>query len=147
MVGLAFFDVNLEPQLKAQMVRNMHENDGSVNPTHRLEAHLAQCNWADKELSSFVMTKTKLFFQNLCIPDSFLKTPVETWNDSECYTDAEGIVKSLKAVNDTAERGVKLIQDYNTMLTKDEEQKQSYRSIVGCTRIPRKVYCSCRVDR
>ena len=99
MVGLAFFDVNLEPQLKAQMVRNMHENDGSVNPTPRLEAHLAQCNWADKELSSFVTTKTKLFFQNLGIPDSFLETPVETWNDNECYTDAERIVKSLKVVN------------------------------------------------
>jgi len=55
---------------------------------------------------------------------------VETWNDNECYTDAERIVKSLKVVNDTAERGVKLIQDYNTMLTKDEEQKQFLLQVI-----------------
>ena len=43
---------------------------------------------------------------------------------------AERIVKSLKVVNDMAERGVKLIQDYNTILTKDEEQKQFLLQVI-----------------
>ena len=30
--------------------------------------------------------------------------------------------KCLKIINDCAERGVKLIQDFNTVLTKNEEQ-------------------------
>ena len=34
------------------------------------------------------------------------------------------IVENLRVVNDTAERGVKLIQDFNILLTKNEEQKQ-----------------------
>ena len=43
---------------------------------------------------------------------------------------AESIVTALKVVNDTAERGVKLIQDYNLILTKDEEQKQFLLQVV-----------------
>jgi hypothetical protein len=31
---------------------------------------------------------------------------------------------ALSVVNDTAERGVKLIQDFSAILTNDEEQKQ-----------------------
>ena len=33
-------------------------------------------------------------------------------------------IKPLKSVNNTAERAVKLIQDYGTSITKGEEQKE-----------------------
>ena len=39
-------------------------------------------------------------------------------------------MKSLKVVNDVAERGVKLITDFNNLLTKDEEQKQYVLQVV-----------------
>ena len=39
-------------------------------------------------------------------------------------------MKSLKVVNDVAEQGVKLITDYNNLLTKDEEQKQYVLQVV-----------------
>jgi hypothetical protein len=41
------------------------------------------------------------------------------------------MVKKLKVVNDIAERGVKLIKDYNECLTKNEEQKQFILQIVS----------------
>ena len=37
---------------------------------------------------------------------------------------------NLKVVNDTAERGVKLIQDYNSIITNDEDQKQYLLQVV-----------------
>lgn len=40
------------------------------------------------------------------------------------------IVNDINVVNDTAERAVKLMQDYNPMLTKDEEQKQYILQVV-----------------
>lgn len=37
----------------------------------------------------------------------------------------------MKVVNDTAERGVKLIQDFNTTLTYDENQKPYILQVVA----------------
>ena len=34
------------------------------------------------------------------------------------------VVQILRVVNNVSERGVKLIEDFNTILTKDEDQKQ-----------------------
>lgn len=34
-------------------------------------------------------------------------------------------------VNDVAERNVKLIEEYNTILTKDEDQKQYHLQVVN----------------
>lgn len=41
-----------------------------------------------------------------------------------------GLVVHFKIVNDTAERGVKLIQDFNHSLTHNEEQKQYVLQVV-----------------
>ena len=42
------------------------------------------------------------------------------------YIAAENIVKRLKVVNDTAERGVSLIQEFNELLTQDNEHKTAF---------------------
>ena len=44
---------------------------------------------------------------------------------------AKKIVNGFKVVNDKAERGVKLIQDFNSCLTKDEEQRQFLLQVVS----------------
>ena len=41
------------------------------------------------------------------------------------------IVDGFKVVNGTAERGIKLIQDFNSCLTKDEEQQQFLLQLVS----------------
>ena len=73
---------------------------------------------------------TNAFFTFLSLPESFLQTQPETWKENEEFKRAEKIVHSLKVVNDTAERGVKLIQDFNAILTKSEEQKQFLLQVV-----------------
>jgi len=51
------------------------------------------------------------------------------------------IINSLKIVNDTAERAVKLMEEYNSTLTLDEEQKQF---ILKCVQEHRKIYPDCK---
>src|SRR6218665_1680311 len=78
----------------------------------------------DKRLSSFVTRNTKNFFQVLAIPDSFLATDPDTWLSNSDYMVAEDIVRELRVVNDIVERGVALMQEFNALLTKDEEHTQ-----------------------
>ena len=40
------------------------------------------------------------------------------------------VANGLKVVNDLAERGIALIEEYNSLFTKDEEQKQYLLQIV-----------------
>ena len=47
-----------------------------------------------------------------------------TWKGDKLYEDFQARAKSLRVVNDAAERGVALAEAYNATLTKDEDQKQ-----------------------
>lgn len=44
---------------------------------------------------------------------------------------AKKIVKNLKVTKDSAERGVKLMTDFNSILTRDEEQRQYLLHVVA----------------
>ena len=50
--------------------------------------------------------------------------------DREDYITAKKTILNLKVANDNAERGVALIETYNCLLTKDEEQKQYLLQVV-----------------
>jgi len=50
---------------------------------------------------------------------------LDTWITDNDYSDGQRKVRSLKVVNDAAERGVALIQAFNGVLTNQEEQKQT----------------------
>ena len=43
------------------------------------------------------------------------------------------IVKKLKVVNDTVERGVKLMEEFNSVFTKKEDQRQFLLQVVRTT--------------
>ena len=108
-----------------QLEGKRREKEGSEDPPNRLDAN---GDYVDKQISFLVTTNTKQFFAIL--DDSFLDLAPESWNDNEQYKAAERIVRSLKVVNDSAERGVKLIQDYNEILIKNEEQKPYLLQVV-----------------
>ena len=55
------------------------------------------------------------------------------WSDAT-FQDMKAKVKLLKVVNDSAERGIVLIQSYNNALTKDETQKQYLLQLVSSHR-------------
>ncbi|KAG8171084.1 hypothetical protein JTE90_014265 [Oedothorax gibbosus] len=58
------------------------------------------------------------------------------WEQDLSYLKGKNIVRNLRVVNDTAERGVKLIQDYSDTIRKDEKQKQYLLQIISeCRKI------------
>ena len=71
---------------------------------------------------------------------SFLSKPPAQWNEDESYQMVKRRVQHLRVVNDTAEWDVKLFEDYNAVLTRDEEEKQFLVQIVEANRkaVPRK---------
>lgn len=97
--------------------------------------------FSDKTLDDFVSEKSKHFFSRLQIDDSFLKEDVSFWNNNAAFLEAKRRISYLRVVNDTAERAVKLMQDFNGLITAEEEQKQF---LLRCVQEHRKLYPDCK---
>ena len=48
----------------------------------------------------------------------------DKWEDSQDYGIMRNYVRTVKVTNDVAERGVKLMADYATILTEDDDMRQ-----------------------
>lgn len=83
-----------------------------------------------KQLPDFVSQHTKQLFTALNVPQHFLMKSPDTWSTDNDYIVGQQKVRSLKVVNDAAERGVALIQAFNGVLTNQEEQKQFLLQVV-----------------
>lgn len=93
-----------------------------------------------KENSDFLNIRSLFIFKQFNLAYDFLEKDPELWNSDINYKKCLEIFKSLKVVNDTAERGVALIEKYNNCLTQDEEQRQLILQVV---QDHRKNYSSC----
>jgi len=95
---------------------------------HRVDAQHARD--ADfNNLAAFVTERTNRLFELLSTTGleesmSFLSMDPEAWEAEASYQKLCEIVKMLTVVNDSAKRGIALIEKYNQGLTKNEEQKQ-----------------------
>ena len=121
LVALSFFDTAVPDDVKSSMVAAL-EKPGSEDRQTRIKLPISAV--ADAKLSDFVSCKTLTFFTKLGLSREFLASPPSTWHQCEGYSKALSVVSSIKVVNDHTERGVKLIQDYNQVITKDEDQLQ-----------------------
>ncbi|KAF0750514.1 Uncharacterized protein FWK35_00026340 [Aphis craccivora] len=79
---------------------------------------------------SLLNNKSWKVFQRFKISINFLREDPKTWNALDEYIQAKEILSALKVVNDTAERGVKLMKEYNEKFTKNEDQKQFILQVV-----------------
>ena len=59
----------------------------------------------------------------------------DKWEDSQDYGIMRNYVRTVKVTNDVAERGVKLMADYATILTEDDDMRQSILHAVERNRI------------
>lgn len=66
-----------------------------------------------KDLSALVTPNTKHFFQRSSLAPEFIQYPPEMWPQREDYQQALKMVDKMNVVNDTAERGVKMMENYN----------------------------------
>jgi hypothetical protein len=85
----------------------------------------------DRELSSFVSNMSKALFELLKLPTTLLDEDPNSWNMLENYYKlAKLTVDGLSVVNDHAERGEALVQQYSGLITKDEQQLQFALQVV-----------------
>lgn len=61
------------------------------------------------------------FFERFKLNIKWLNTSPEYWDNDPDYIQDEKIVQSLNVVNNIAERNVKLFEEFNPHLTKDED--------------------------
>ena len=61
-------------------------------------------------LDNLVTNNSMNLFRLLNLPTEFLSTDPDMWEEQESYAVAKHRLATLKVVNDTAERGVALIQ-------------------------------------
>jgi hypothetical protein len=127
LVGLAFFDSEVSVMDKAEMVAALSK-EGEDNPLPRVT--LDEQRISETRLADFVNQGTKKFFDSLNISQNFLLHDPNLWNSNDEYVTAQTKLKKLKVVNDAAERGVALIQSFNSVLTNQEEQKQFLLQVV-----------------
>ncbi|GBM45489.1 hypothetical protein AVEN_210222-1 [Araneus ventricosus] len=66
---------------------------------------------------------------------------LDPWDRDDSYLKPQEIFQNLRVFNDTVERGVKLMQDFNGLLTVDEEKKQF---LLQCVEDHRKQYPDCK---
>lgn len=121
LVSFAFFDNELSVQDKKKMVDAL-KIEGVENCPKRKSLDVK--HFKQKNIEDFVTSNSLRFFQILGISSEFLNKDVETWNTDADFEAARKIVHSIRVVNDIAERGVALMEEYNKLITTDEEQKQ-----------------------
>ena len=71
-----------------------------------------------------VSKESFMFFTILKTDWQWLHLSPLQWEDNPSYKEAETFVRTVKVLNDLAERGIKLITDYAHCLTKDEEMRK-----------------------
>ncbi|XP_061705695.1 uncharacterized protein LOC133516690 [Cydia pomonella] len=141
---MAIFDEEVGVEVKMRMVSKLecdnekpHQQEKRYIPSKQ---EMAKTLFS-KSMDDFVSTKSKDLFTRLKIDTSFLRVPVFMWNQDDAYLNALSKISNLRAVNDTAERAVKLMQDFHGLITADEEQKQF---LLRCVQEHRKLYPDCK---
>jgi hypothetical protein len=115
LVAFAFFDNEVSLTTERKMVDALN-NEGVEHPL--------KCINLDPDLIDFVSSNTLRFFSAMGVPSEFLENNVEIWEEDEVYKRSREIVRAMRVVNDIAERGAALMEEYNKLHTTNEEQKQ-----------------------
>ena len=81
--------------------------------------------FASVQLKSFVGPDSWTFFELSGVEPTFLSKPVAEWAADESYDKLSTLAKSIKVINDSAERALGMLTEYHlNKITKNEEQRQ-----------------------
>ena len=121
LVGLAFLDAEVTPATKRLMVAAL-DREGENEEAGRAQVDMR--TFQERQPESFVSRQAQDFFEKRELPSGFLHADPQTQSLRADYQCASQVVAALAVTNDRAERGVALVQGYNKLLTKNEEQLQ-----------------------
>lgn len=128
---ISLFDDNVPLSVKQKMIQAL-KKDGSTDSKQK-KFEIQQENFDSlllSDMSDFISTKSLNTFKIFDLPVDFLDKNVELWTQDDSYQENLAYFKRLSVVNDVAERGVALIEEYNKCLTKNEEQLQYLLQVV-----------------
>lgn len=132
-IALAFFDPLVPNEEKQKMFQRLLASEPIVKFVDNRK--LAQPHLLlEHNLSAFVSYRTEHFFARFGISPEFLEHDPSTWETNTYYQNGRAFCQQLFVVNDTAERDVKFIKDFNKKLTNKEEEKQFLLQIVEAYR-------------
>lgn len=129
LVALAFFDNHVSSATKRLMITAM-QNDEDTEQGHTKRISVDLDTFIEKNLEDFISAKSRTLFELMELPDTFLTVDPDLWKDREDYQKAAESVHAIKVVNDHAERGVALIQEFSGLMTHDELQLQYLLQVV-----------------
>lgn len=138
-VGFSFFDPNVSIAEKRKMVVAMQASGGDeseeVYIPKRVVATAAKIRkeFKSMDLSAFVTENTMKFFKRDIGTDFLAFDPI-LWNSRQDHKSGAEFCYNIQVVNDVAERGVKLMSDFNNILVKQEEDKQFLLQMVALYR-------------
>ncbi|QQP58282.1 Uncharacterized protein FKW44_003546 [Caligus rogercresseyi] len=112
LVALALFDPLVRVEDKRKILTSLHTKEGEKYPVKRPKLLPSQ-SITGLGLQDMASTNTRRFFQKLRLEEGFLDADPATWLELEDYQTAAAFVQRIAVINDHAERGVALIQEYN----------------------------------
>jgi len=130
----SLFDDRIDYNTKSKMAKRLLEtNEEEINADEQEKDSQKKIVLQFDDVQHFVCkdlpfelisNKSIQFFQRFRISPDFLHKDPSLWEITTEYKEAKDIIATLKVVHDSAERGVKLMEEFNDKFTKQEEQKQ-----------------------
>ena len=112
-----------------EAILNSLKRDPNPDDVRRLAPNMIP-QFRNLPIAHFVTCRSVNLFESLRLQAEFLTAPVYTWTERVDYIFARKTVHALKVVNDCAERAVKLVTDFNEVLTKNDRQRQLLYQVV-----------------
>ncbi|KAG0716436.1 hypothetical protein GWK47_009747 [Chionoecetes opilio] len=135
LIGLSLFSTHVSLSPTNKQLYTMYRHSLTMKePRTRQANKLPSSQVPAATLPSFTTKNSLRLFEALDIKTDFLSANPRKWQEEESYVEACRRIEGLCVVNDTAERGVALIQSFNLRLTKDEEQRQFLLHVVEAHR-------------
>lgn len=128
-IGLSFFDEKVTVEEKRKMVAALNKQQAECKRFIANEVEIKR-DFLNKSVSDFVSSNTLTFFHRFDICTEFLTIDPANWSENDDYNDGFVKCRSIRVVNDAAERFVQLFGGYNLLLTKEESQKQYIMQVV-----------------
>ncbi|GBP68430.1 G-protein-signaling modulator 2 [Eumeta japonica] len=139
---LSLFDDNVDQETKIKIVKNLSKENPPVYNKQYIPSKEDLCSLLyEKDINDFISNKSKTLFHRFKIDDSFPNDCFSSWPSNTSFLRVKEQMMTLRAVNDTAERAVKLMQDFHEKITVEEEQKQV---LLRCVQEHGLIYPDCK---
>ena len=126
---LVFIDTSVLVNIKRLIVQAKMENNKTEDAPKPQTINPAMFDHI--ELPDLVITGLLTLFQKLGISSMFMEENPEAWRLCDDFCEALKVVNALAVTNYHAERGIELIEKYNSILTHSEKQKQYLSQMVS----------------